>query len=86
MKKPFYAVFAAFLLIPATISADPIKLTSFDQTVRLTGTFVGMGADVYIINFNGHLVEVPVAGVTCEGRDCPDLVSRGKSLARLDGH
>jgi len=84
VKSFFYVISAAVLLVPAAVGADQIRLTSYDNTVRLTGTFVGFRQDVYIINFNGHLVEVPIAGMICEGPDCLDFVPSGNSFARLE--
>ncbi|MDX8350113.1 hypothetical protein SLH49_19145 [Cognatiyoonia sp. IB215446] len=84
LKMLFYGICAAVLLIPAAVSADQIRLTSFDNTVRLTGTFVGFRQDVYIIELNGHLVEIPIAGMICEGSDCLDFVPSGNTFARLE--
>ncbi|MEJ6404182.1 hypothetical protein [Yoonia sp. 2307UL14-13] len=60
----------ALAVIPGIAAADQITLTSPDNTVRLTGNFIGFEQDSYVIDLKGHEVRVPIVTMNCEGADC----------------
>ncbi|MEL6839099.1 MAG: hypothetical protein AAFP85_07385 [Pseudomonadota bacterium] len=84
LKSVLCLSFAAIFFVPVHVAADEIRLTSHDNTVRITGDFVGFRQDVYVIEFRGHLIELPIAGMNCEGKDCIAFTANQTNLARLE--
>ena len=61
---------ATALTTPSSVSADQIALTFEDHGFTVSGAFVRMEDESYVLmTENGEMV-VPVAMVSCEGTDC----------------
>lgn len=63
-------VSAMVLTFPSSVSADDIALTFEEHGFTVTGAFVRMDAQRYVVMTENGEMLVPVAMVTCEGSAC----------------
>lgn len=63
-------VSAMVLTFPSSASADDIALTFEDHGFTVTGAFVRMDEERYVVMTKNGEMLVPVALVTCEGPAC----------------
>ena len=76
MTRGRAAVFAALFLylLPETLSAQDVTLTSRDGGVEISGNLLGFDGEFYRVETIYGELTVDGSGVTCEGPGCPDLV------------
>jgi len=57
-------------LMPGIAAADMITLSMPDNTLKLSGEFLGFDQNAYVVEIAGTQVRVPVGLMHCEGADC----------------
>lgn len=69
------AIIAAFLfcVLPLSVFAQDITLTSPDESVEISGTLLGFDGEFYRVETVYGELTVDGSGVNCEGPGCPDL-------------
>lgn len=66
------ALVAVTALFSTNALADPVRLTSDDNAMDLTGELIEFTGDIYVLRTNIGDLRIRAEGLRCEGDGCPD--------------